>query len=321
MKRILTAASVTAALALGLFAPPAEAGLLQAIDTAMNNYANNIVKQGEQGINDVKNGSIKNLYNDAWQNYSKSFYEEGMLGGDALKDSKAIFAELKKIVMWVPNKIKEMWAKMVDALKWVRDRIGAAGPGWPPPNAGGGAAVSADIASIPESVDAAVAPEPAADAPAASETAGLVLDVPTEGQVRASAGLGDGFLGKFSGTRDFTKKLGVFTGYQMQVARVRAWFASLKPQEQKALTPNVSKVIEEATAMEDMLSKDVAGNGCDAFVKAANTMDAATARSTIRGLLAKATKRVNMQYLGNKSDKNAARKAQQLATLKVKLGL
>ncbi|MBI3890559.1 MAG: hypothetical protein HY303_03410 [Candidatus Wallbacteria bacterium] len=317
MKRTLTAATLAAALALGLFVQPAHAGLLTAIDTAMKNYANNIVKQGDQATADVKNGSIKNLYNDAWTNYAKSFYEEGMLGGDALKDSKAIFVELKKIVMWVPNKIKEIWDKLIDGLKWVRDRIGAAGPGWPPPNAGGGAPPAADV-NLP--ADPTPAPADAAATPAApSDT--LVASLPNEGEVRASAGLGDGFLGKFSNTKDFGKKFGVFTGYQTQVARIRSWFASLKPEEQKALTPNVSRVVEEASTMEDLIVRDISGNQCDAFVKAAGAMDAATARATLRGLLSKATKRVNMQYLGNKSDKNAARKAQQLAALKTKLGL
>ncbi len=306
--RTVTAAALLAVLALGLVAQPASAGLLQAIDTAMNNYANNIVKQGETATNDVRNGSIKNLYNDAFVNYANSFHQEGMLGGDALKDSKAIFAEVKKIVMWVPNKIREAWVAFIDALKYVRDRIGAAGPGWPPPNAGGAPAPAPAASESP--VQAQVMP---ADVPS--------MEVPMEGEVKASAGLGDGFLGKFSTAGDFSRKWAVFTNYQYKMAQIKTWFASLKPEEQKALTPNVGKVSEEAGTMEDMFARDIAGANFDAFVTSAGALKPETAKSTIRGLLAKTTQLVNMQYLGNRADKAASKKVEQLKALKTKLGL
>jgi hypothetical protein len=305
MMRTLTAAALLAVFALGLFAQPAHAGLLQAIDTAMNNYANNIVKQGEQATTDVRNGSIKNFYNDAFVNYANSFHQEGMLGGDALKDSKAIFAEIKKIVMWVPNKIREAWVAFIDALTYVRDRIGAAGPGWPPPNAGGAPAAASE-----SPVQAQVLPADMS-----------VMDVPMEGEVKASAGLGDGFLGKFSTATDFSRKWAVFTNYQYKMAQIKSWFASLKPEEQKALTPNLSKVAEEASTMEDMFARDIAGSHFDAFVTSAGALKPDTAKSTIRGLLAKTTQLVNMQYLGNRADKAASKKVEQLKALKTKLGL
>lgn len=231
--RKLTAIALALVLVLGTGLSVARAGLLEAIDAAMKNYANNIVKQGDQAISDVKNRQ----FHGAFDNYAKSFYEEGKLGGDALKDSKAIFAELKKIALWLPNKIKEWWKKFIDAIGRTRDKIGAAGPGGPPPNANGGAA----------------APAVAEEGSMASETG-----------VRASAGLGDGFLGRYSAAST-DAKLSTYGEYRGEYMKAERYIAGLGRAERKEFANHMAAIGEELDAMEMLLVPELTGEALENF--------------------------------------------------------
>ncbi len=301
MRRIIQA-SLIAAVAIGLFVKPVEAGLLQAIDTAMNNYAKNIVQQGDNAINDVKNGDPKKLYDGAFKNFAASYHEEGHLGGDALRDTKAIFAELKKIAMWLPNKIKAIWKKIVDAIGRARDRIDA-GFG------GGGAAASATAPEAGDDDDSSIGDLPSLD------------DLASEGTVRASAGLGDGFLGKFHAAKSFSAKFQTYTEYRTEFVRAQAWVGSLGNKEQRELAPKMSTLGSEVGAMTELMAVDASGRNFDAFVAQMDSANPKTAKLLYGELVKKVGKKLNMQYLGNKGDTNASRKVQQMSELKTKLGL
>lgn len=113
------------------FASPAKAGILQALDKVMRDYATGIVDQGDKAWKLMTSFFVKapdgstraKEFDKYFKEYAKTFYEDGTLGGMMLTDCKALVKELLTVSNYLPGPLKAAWEALAKDIAGLKARF------------------------------------------------------------------------------------------------------------------------------------------------------------------------------------------------------
>ena len=257
MKRVTLAGVMVFAL---LFAPCAQAGVFgnfwAAVGKAVEDYNADMLATGDAVNAALKDGKIM----DAFTAYEQNIQ---VVGDHALANSKAVYAALKEIVMWIPNQLKKIWDKFVEILQKIRDALAAL-------NQPGGGIIPAARTKASQ----IYAPSTRASRttrgwmdnfdfkPVDSDEEEEEAEEPTTEPTLPQnfKGLGDGWVELFEQHGDLSAKLKTFTQYRGHCHTMGLWMKSLDKEKLEALAPQFTKVTAECATVEDSLFNEISAS-------------------------------------------------------------
>ncbi len=290
MKRVTVAGLVMLAL---LFAPCAQAGVFgnfwAAVGKAVEDYNADMLATGDAVNAALKDGKIMEAFTAYEQNIQ-------VVGDHALANSKAVYAALKEIVMWIPNQLKKIWDKFVAILQKIRDALAALN------QPGGGIIPAAKASKI-------YAPSTRASRGWMDNFDFKPVDTDNEEEAEDSnqpappqnfKGLGDGWVELFESHADLNEKLKTFTQYRGHCHTMGLWMQSLEKDKLAALDPQFTKVTSECSAIEDALFNEISdslendGAKMDEYTKFLKSVSKDEAEVLLGGLTKKLSRRMTM---------------------------
>jgi len=285
MKRLAFVTVLMAALC--VCATPSHAGVWgnfwAAVGKAVEDYNTDMLATGDAVNAALKDGKIM----DAFTAYEKNIQ---VVGDHALANSKAVYAALKEIVLWLPKQLKKIWDKFVEILQKIRDSLAAL-------NQPGGGIIPAGKASMTTTKGSSTYDDgaatkrgwmdafdfkplptdngstPVTPAPSSDDDDAAVVTPPQSGSFK---GLGDGWVEAFEQGDSLTDKLKTYSQYRGHCHTMGLWMQSLDKKNFEAIDPQFTKVTSECDLIESVLFEEIAtsldGDGAkmreyDAFVK------------------------------------------------------
>ena len=301
MKRVTLAGIMVFAL---LFAPCAQAGVFgnfwAAVGKAVEDYNADMLATGDAVNAALKDGKIM----DAFTAYEKNIQ---VVGDHALANSKAVYAALKEIVMWIPNQLKKIWDKFVEILQKIRDALAALNqPGGGIIPAGGGTKASKMFMPTTRAsrtsrgwMDNFNFKPVDGDSDDEEDNAGS--EPTTEPSMPQNLkGLGDGWVEVFEQHGDLGAKLKTFTQYRGHCHTMALWMKSLEKDKLAALDPQFTKVTSECATVEDALFNEISeslesdGAKMTEYTQFLKSMPKDEAEVLLGGLTKKLSRRMNM---------------------------
>lgn len=311
---------VVACLLAALTASAACAGFLKDLDTLMRNYADNIIKQGDDVRNAFANGFDMKALDTAMKAYSDDIIKTG---DDAWRDLKAVLKDLLDIRTYLPGPLRAAWEAFVKEIAVLRQRFlwRTEHPWEDDPPAGGGDNPPSNIVVGPTPGDGSppADTQPADPAPVTGPSPSPVSDpAPLSGKLPGDASASVTRGAKVLSQKGMVLELDTFVNYRKTTEKAHGWLSGLDAQKKQAIGPKVDWMVREAHRMDEVLVAKAASNATflKVLVAYVKRLDASTARGSFGNVLSNLARKLNADAMADRGSAVKRSRAIEIAALK-----